>query len=44
MTDQERYAMAIQLAETAARVQTTHYELSERLAELALELLGKKSK
>lgn len=42
MTDQEKYLLAIQLAETVAKVAHIHPPLAERLAELALEMLGKK--
>lgn len=39
MTDHEKYLLAIQLAETVAKVSDTHYALGQRLAEEALKLL-----
>lgn len=42
MNDHEKYLLAIQLAETVAKVANFHPLLAERLAELALEMLSKK--
>jgi hypothetical protein len=45
MTDQEKYELAIRLAETAGKLSGTHlHSLVERLAEAALELLREKKK
>jgi len=44
MTDHEKYMMAIDLAKAAAVVTGSHYELAQRLAEVALQLLEEKQK
>lgn len=43
MSDYEKYLLAIQLAETVAKVAGVHPPLADRLAELALEMLGEKA-
>lgn len=43
MTDQEKYLLAIQLAEVVAKLCDTQYgPVADRFAELAMELLDKK--